>query len=98
MSYGFNGNGNITARGGDTFSYHQANRLVRVIPGLQSQAAELHALTNHTTNSSYSYDGDRLRVSKTAGTTTEYTWDIVSTPATEKKARLASVTWSTGRV
>ena len=71
MSNDFAGNGNITARGGDTFAYDQPNRLVRVIPGLQSQAAELQALTNHTTNSSYRYDGDGLRASKaTSGATT----------------------------
>ena len=80
VSYTPDANGNVVGRGSDTFRYDAANRLISASVGLQTQAAELQALTNHTTSSSYRYDGDGLRASKTAGTTTQYIWDIVGTP------------------
>ena len=81
VSYTPDANGNVVGRGNDIFRYDAANRLISASVGLQTQTAELQALTNHTTNSSYSYDGDGQRASKTAsGATTQYTWDNVGTP------------------
>jgi YD repeat-containing protein len=62
-SYTVNANGNTTARGGDTFGYDQANRLV--------------SATISGGTSAYSYDGDGKRASKTvASVTTSYIYDV----------------------
>ncbi len=61
--YSVNANGNLTARGADTFGYDQANRL---------KTASVSGVS-----SSYSYDGDGRRASKTVGGAgTSYTYDV----------------------
>src|SRR5207249_1707986 len=56
-------NGNTTARGGDTFGFDAANRLVQA--------------TIAGTTSTYAYDGDGKRASTTTGaTTTRYVYDV----------------------
>ncbi len=56
-------NGNLTARGSDTFGYDQANRL---------RTASVAG-----TSASYSYDGDGKRSSKAVGAaSTAYTYDV----------------------
>ncbi len=61
-SYTVNANGNLTARGSDTFAYDQANR-----PKTASVGG---------TTSTYAYDGDGKRTSKTVGAnTTNYAYD-----------------------
>ena len=56
-------NGNLVARGSDTFGYDQSNRL---------KSASVSG-----TNSTYVYDGDGKRTSKTVGgATTPYTYDV----------------------
>ena len=63
VSYTVNANGNLTARGGDSFGYDQANRLTSVTVG--------------GTTSGYTYDGDGKRTSKTTGgTTTSFVYDV----------------------
>ena len=58
-----NANGNLVARGSDTFTYDQSNRL---------KAASVGG-----TSSTYVYDGDGKRTSKTVGgTQTAYTYDV----------------------
>ena len=58
-----NANGNLVARGSDTFTYDQSNRL---------KAASVGG-----TSSTYVYDGDGKRTSKTVGsTTTSYVYDV----------------------
>src|SRR5205823_5122936 len=52
-SYTLDANGNTTARGSDTFTYDQANRLLR---------ATIAGVTT-----TYAYDGDGKRVSTTSG-------------------------------
>ena len=67
-----NDNGNLTSRTGttlcDTFSYDQANRLTQAVVGNRSTS----------TTSTYGYDGDGLRMSKTVGTdpTIRFVWDV----------------------
>ncbi len=58
-----NANGNLTARGGDTFGYDQANRL---------KTASVAGVS-----STYAYDGDGKRSSKAVGAAnTAYTYDV----------------------
>jgi len=62
-TYSVNANGNETARGPDTLSYDQANRLTSAIVG--------------GVTSTYVYDGDGRRISKTVGgVTTTYVYDV----------------------
>src|SRR5581483_8953009 len=62
VSYTVNANGNVTARGSDTFSYDQANRLT--------------SATVSGTTTTYSYDGDGKRATQTvASSTTSYVYD-----------------------
>jgi YD repeat-containing protein len=62
-NYTVNNAGNETARGFDSFTYDQANRLT--------------SATISSATSSYVYDGDGKRVSKTvSGTTTSYVYDV----------------------
>ena len=62
-TYTVDANGNLTARGSDSFGYDQANRLKTASVG--------------GTASSYVYDGDGKRTSKTVGSTqTGYTYDV----------------------
>ena len=61
-SYSTNADGDVTARGSDSFTYDQENRLISATIGGAS--------------SSYTYDGDGKRASKTVGsTTTNYVYD-----------------------
>jgi YD repeat-containing protein len=61
--YTLNANGNTVARGSDTFTYDQANRLT---------SATIACVTT-----TYTYDGDGKRVSTTAGgVTTRYAYDV----------------------
>ncbi len=63
VSYTVNANGNLVARGADSFGYDQANRLKSATVG--------------STGATYSYDGDGKRSSKTAGSTaTNYVYDV----------------------
>jgi len=63
VSYTYDANGNVTARGSDSFSWDYENRLT--------------AATVGGTNYTYSYRGDGLRNSATTGgATTTFTWDI----------------------
>ncbi|MBI4493717.1 MAG: hypothetical protein HY690_13075, partial [Chloroflexi bacterium] len=64
VSYTVNDNGNLVARGPDTFGYDQANRLKTATIG--------------STTSTYVYDGDGKRVSATVGTnpTVSYRYDV----------------------
>ncbi|MBI4492383.1 MAG: hypothetical protein HY690_06275 [Chloroflexi bacterium] len=64
VSYSVNANGNLVARGPDTFGYDQANRLKTATLG--------------STTSTYGYDGDGKRVSATVGTnpTVTYRYDV----------------------
>ena len=56
-------NGNLVARGSDTFGYDQSNRL---------KSASVSG-----TNSTYVYDGDGKRTSRTVGSTqTSYVYDV----------------------
>jgi RHS repeat-associated protein len=57
-----NANGNLTARGSDSFAYDQANRLT--------------SATVSGTTSSYLYDGDGKRTSKTVGRTPKYVYGL----------------------
>ncbi len=72
LTYTVNKNGNLRERSGgsicDTFSYDQANRMT---------AANVNSCGTSTT-SSYSYNGDGLRITKTVGggSTTRYVWDV----------------------
>ena len=62
-SYTVNANGNLTARGSDSFSYDQANRLTGTTVG--------------STAASYVYDGAGKRASKAvSSTTTTYLYDV----------------------
>jgi RHS repeat-associated protein len=62
-SYTVNANGNLTARGSDSFSYDQANRLTSTTVG--------------STTASYVYDGAGKRASKTVSSTTaSYVYDV----------------------
>jgi RHS repeat-associated protein len=62
-TYGFNPNGDVTARGTDSFVYDQADRLTSATIG--------------ATASTYVYDGDGKRFSSTTGgTTTRYVYDV----------------------
>jgi len=63
VTYTLNANGNLVSRGGDTFGYDQANRLVTATVGI--------------TTTVYAYNGDGVRASKTvSGTTTSYVYDL----------------------
>ena len=63
VSYTVNANGNLEARGADTFAYDAAHRLT---------SATIAGAT-----SSYGYNGDGLRVTHTSGaTTTRYVSDV----------------------
>ncbi|MCC6174086.1 MAG: hypothetical protein IT305_02175 [Chloroflexi bacterium] len=63
VSYSVDANGNLIARGTDTFAYDQANRLTQTTVG--GSAA------------SYTYDGNGNRTSVTAGSgTTQYLYDV----------------------
>ncbi|MBN9492899.1 RHS repeat-associated core domain-containing protein, partial [bacterium] len=63
VTYTYDANGNLTARGSDTFSWDYENRLTSATVG--------------GTPTTYTYSGDGLRQSATTGgTTTDYTWDI----------------------
>jgi RHS repeat-associated protein len=63
--YGYDSRGNRTTAGSVSYRYDQANRLVDYNAG----------------QSTYRYNGDGLRMSKTAsGTTTQFAWDVVSSP------------------
>jgi len=63
VGYTVNGAGNETARGSDTFSYDQANRLTSATVG--------------GVTTTYAYDGDGKRISSTVGgTTTRYVYDV----------------------
>jgi len=63
VNYTVDANGNLVARGPDSFSYDQANRLKTASVG--------------STTSSYLHDGDGKRASKTVGiTTTGYVYDV----------------------
>jgi RHS repeat-associated protein len=72
LTYTVNKNGNLRERSGgsicDTFSYDQANRMT---------AAVVNSCGTSTT-SSYSYNGDGLRITKTVGggSAIRYVWDI----------------------
>jgi RHS repeat-associated protein len=60
--YSVNANGNLTVRPSGTFAYDQANRLTNAtISGMPT---------------SYVYDGDGKRKSKSGGATTNYTYDV----------------------
>ncbi len=62
-TYTENANGNLTARGSDSFTYDQANRL---------KSASVSG-----TGSTYAYDGDGKRASRTVGgTQTGYLYDV----------------------
>jgi RHS repeat-associated protein len=62
VSYSHDAAGNVTARGSDTFSWDWRNRLSSATVG--------------STSTTYTYDGDDVRVRKTVGTTTTtYLWD-----------------------
>jgi RHS repeat-associated protein len=62
VSYTYDANGNLTGRGGDTFSWDYASRMT--------------GATVSGTVSSYAYDGSDVRVSKTVGGVgTTYLWD-----------------------
>jgi RHS repeat-associated protein len=65
VSYGYDANGNQTARASDTFAWDHENRLKQaVISGATS---------------TYAYNGDGLRVSRTVGgQTANYVWDVAS--------------------
>lgn len=67
VSYTGDANGNLVARGSDALQYDQANRLV---------SADVEG-----TITSYSYDGDRNRASRTVGTkpTVSYTYEASGT-------------------
>ncbi|MBI4492852.1 MAG: hypothetical protein HY690_08685, partial [Chloroflexi bacterium] len=60
MSYTVNSNGNLVARGPDTFAYDQANRVKTATIG--------------STSSTYGYDGDGKRVSATVGANSTVTY------------------------
>lgn len=62
VGYTVNANGNLVARGLDSFTYDQANHLTSATVG--------------RTTSSYVYDGDGKRASKTGGGTTNYISDV----------------------
>jgi YD repeat-containing protein len=62
VGYTVDANGNLVARGSDSFSYDQANRLT--------------SATVSSTTTTYAYDGDGKRASATSGgSTTSYTHD-----------------------
>jgi RHS repeat-associated protein len=64
-SWTTNANGNLTARGGDTFSYDQANRLIGATVG--------------GVTTTYAYDGDGKRASSTSGgVTTNHYYDVAA--------------------
>jgi len=66
VNYGYDARGNQTSRGSDTFTFDQENRMT--------------AATIASANSTYTYNGDGVRVSKTAGgITTNYVQDVAST-------------------
>ena len=63
VSYTVDANGNLVARGADSFGYDQANRL--------------RSATVGSTSATYAYDGDGKRASKTVGAaTTSYVYDV----------------------
>jgi len=63
VEYGYDDNGNQTSRGSDTFDYDHEDRLTEAVIG--------------EATSTYAYDGDGLRMSRTAGgATTNYVWDV----------------------
>ncbi len=63
VSYTVNANGNVTARGSDSFGYDQANRLTSATVG--------------GTTTTYRYDGDGKRASQAVGgSTTNYAYDV----------------------
>jgi RHS repeat-associated protein len=65
VSYGYDQNRNLTSRGGDSFAWDYRNRMTESTVG---------GLTT-----TYTYNGDGVRVSRTAGAqTTTYTWDVAS--------------------
>ena len=65
VTYTVNANGNLTARGSDSFGYDQANRLTSASVG--------------ATSATYAYDGDGTRVSTTVGSaTTHNVYDIAA--------------------
>ncbi len=61
IPYTVNAAGNLTARGADSFTYDQANRLT--------------GATVSGTTTTYAYDGDGIRIARTQGTTTSYVHD-----------------------
>jgi len=63
VQYAYDDNGNLTGQGSDTFTYDHENRLTQtVISGATSSSV---------------YNGDGLRMSRTAsGQTTSYIWDV----------------------
>jgi RHS repeat-associated protein len=62
-SFGYDLNGNQTAKGNDSFQWDRENRLT--------------SATVNSATTTYSYNGDGLRVARTsAGVTTYYTWDV----------------------
>ena len=62
-SYGYDNNGNQTSRGSDAFAWDHENRMT--------------SATVSSAQTTYTYNGDGLRMSRTAGgNTTNYTWDV----------------------
>ena len=65
VSYGYDDNGNQTGRGSDSFTYDHDNRLTQAVIGGNT--------------STYAYNGDGLRASRTAGgVTANYVWDVAA--------------------
>ena len=63
VSYGYDNNGNQTSRGSDAFAWDHENRMT--------------SATVSSAQTTYTYNGDGLRMSRTAGgNTTNYTWDV----------------------
>jgi YD repeat-containing protein len=61
IGYGYDGNGNPTSRGTDSFAWDHENRMTSATVG--------------GTTTTYAYNGDGLRVSQTTGgVTTFYVW------------------------
>jgi len=68
-SYTYDDNGNVTGRGSDTFEWDYENRMTD---------AEIGSV-----ESSFEYNGDGLRVSRTFDLTTmDYYWDLCKTAKT----------------
>src|SRR5205823_576199 len=79
--YSYDLNGNVTARGSDTFAWDHENRMTQSVVG--------------GVTTIYAYNGDGLRVSQTSGgTTTSYVWDILASPPKIIQASTSSSTTS----